>query len=115
MKDPTDPAYANDPSVKDYLAWMEKYVPSADRRIDKSAPNGYVAAQLMAEVLRRCGDDLTRANLLKQATSIKGYRMPMMLPGLSVETSATDYAPIRGLQMERYDGTRWVPFGKPVE
>jgi len=66
-------------------------------------------------VLRRCGDDLTRANVLKHATSIKGFRLPMMLPGLSVETSATDYAPLHGLQMMRYDGTHWVPIGKPVE
>ena len=115
MKDPTDPAYANDPAVKDYLAWVEKYVSAADARIDKSAPNGFIAAQLMAEVLRRCGDDLTRANVLRQATSLKGFSMPMLLPGITVDTSATNYFPFGELQMERYDGTRWAPFGSPIK
>lgn len=114
MKDPTDPAYADDPAVKEYLAWMEKYVPAADQRINKSAPNGYVAGQLMAEVLRRCGDDLTRANVLRQATSLKDFTMPMLLPGVTVDTSSTNYFPFGELQMERYDGTRWAPFGKPI-
>lgn len=114
MKDPTDPTYADDPAVKDYQAWLQKYVPAADLQSDKSAPNGYIAAQLMAEVLRRCGDDLTRANVLKQATSLHDFSMPMLLPGITVDTSATDYFPFGKQQMERYDGTRWTPFGKPI-
>jgi branched-chain amino acid transport system substrate-binding protein len=114
MKDATDPAYASDPAVKEYLAWVEKYVPSSDRRIDISAPNGFIAAQLMAEVLRRCGDDLTRANVLEQATHLKDFTMPMLLPGITVDTSPTNYFPFGELQMERYDGTRWAPFGKPI-
>jgi branched-chain amino acid transport system substrate-binding protein len=115
MKDATDPAYADDPPVKEYLAWVEKYVPSSDRRIDISAPNGFIAAQLMAEVLRRCGDDLTRANVLQQATHLKDFSMPMLLPGVTVDTSPTNYFPFGELQMERYDGTRWAPFGKPIK
>jgi len=115
MKDPMDPAYANDPAVKDYLAWVEKYIPAADRRIDKSAPNGFIAAQLMAEVLRRCGDDLTRANVLRQATSLKDVTLPMLLPGITVNTSSTNYFPFGEMQMERYEGTRWAPFGKPIK
>jgi branched-chain amino acid transport system substrate-binding protein len=115
MKDPTDPAYANDAEVKEYLAWVDKYVPSSDRRINMSAPNGYVAGELMAEVLRRCGDDLTRANVLQQATHLKGFSMPMMLPGVTIDTTPTDYFPFGELQMERYDGTRWAPFGKPIK
>jgi branched-chain amino acid transport system substrate-binding protein len=113
-KDPTSPALADDPAVQEYLAWMNKYVPAADWESDKSAPIGYVMAQLMAEVLRRCGDDVTRANVLRQATSLKDFTMPMLLPGLAVSTSPTNYFPFRGMQMERYDGVRWVPFGKPV-
>jgi len=115
MKDATDPAYANDPAVKDYLAWVEKYVPASDQRIDRSAANGYVAAGLMAEVLRRCGDNLNRANVLQQATNLKDFSMPMLLPGVTVETSSTNYFPFGELQMERYDGTRWAPFGKPIK
>jgi branched-chain amino acid transport system substrate-binding protein len=115
MKDPTDPAYADDPAVKDYLAWLQKYVPASDVQSDKSAPNGYIAAQLMAEVLQRCGDDLTRANVLRQATSLHGWSMPMLLPGINVDTSSTDYFPFGEQQIERYDGTRWAPFGKPIK
>jgi branched-chain amino acid transport system substrate-binding protein len=115
MKDATDPSYADDPAVKEYLAWMEKYVPAADWRSDKSAPNGYIAAQLMAEVLRRCGDDLTRANVLRQATSLTDFSMPLLLPGVTVDTSSTNYFPFGELQMERYDGSRWAPLGKPIK
>jgi branched-chain amino acid transport system substrate-binding protein len=114
QKDPSDPAFADDPAVKEYLAWMEKYVPSSDWQSDRSAPVGYVMGQLMAEVLRRCGDDLTRANVLKQATSLKDFTMPMLLPGLAVNTSSTNYFPFGGMQMERYDGAHWAPFGKPI-
>ncbi len=69
---------------------------------------------LMAEVLRRCGNDLTRANVLKQATSLDDVTLPMLLPGVTVSTSPTNHFLYRGMQMERYDGTRWVLFGQPV-
>jgi branched-chain amino acid transport system substrate-binding protein len=113
-KDPASPALADDPAVKAYLAWMKKYTPATDWGSDQSSPVGYDMAGLMAEVLRRCGDDLTRANVLKQATGLTNFTMPMLLPGLTVNTSPTNYFPIGGMQMERYDGVRWVPFGKPV-
>ena len=114
-KDPASPALADDPAVKEYLAWVEKYTPKSDWESNKSTPAGYVLGQVMAEVLRRCGDDLTRANVLKQATSLTNLALPMLLPGLTISTSPTDYLPFRGMQMERYDGERWVPFGKPVD
>ncbi len=113
-KDATSPALADDPAVKDYLAWMKKYVPAADWASDESSPVGYDMARLMAEVLRRCVDTLTRANVMRQATSLKDFTTPMLLPGVTVNTSSTNFFPIRGMQMERYDGVRWVPFGKPV-
>jgi ABC-type branched-subunit amino acid transport system substrate-binding protein len=114
MKDPTDPALVNDPAIRDYLAWLDKYVPVNDKEADRSAPVGYVLAQLMTEVLKRCGDNLTRANVLQQATHLQDFMMPMLLPGLAINTSPTNYFPFGGLQMERYDGARWVPFGKPI-
>jgi branched-chain amino acid transport system substrate-binding protein len=113
-KDPSSPALADDPAVKEYLAWMKKYTPATDWESDQSAPIGYDMAMLMAEVLRRCGNDLTRANVLKQATNLTDVTLPMLLPGVTVNTSPTNYLPYRGMQMERYDGVRWVPFGKPV-
>jgi ABC-type branched-subunit amino acid transport system substrate-binding protein len=114
-KDATDPALANDAEVKEYLAWMEKYVPSSDWRSTRSAPVGYVMGELMAEVLRRCSDELTRANVLRQATSLQKLTVPMLLPGITIDTSPTNYFPFGELQMERYDGKRWAPFGTPIK
>lgn len=114
-KDATDPTLANDPEVKEYLAWMEKYVPSSDWKSVKSAPVGYVMGELMAEILRRCGDELTRANILQHATSLQKLTVPMLMPGITINTSPTNYFPFGELQMERYDGTRWVPFGTPIK
>jgi hypothetical protein len=72
---------------------------------------GYTAAQLFVQVLKQCGDDLTRENLMKQAASLKGVELPMLLPGIKLDTSPTDYYTIKQMQMQRFDGTRWVRFG----
>jgi ABC-type branched-subunit amino acid transport system substrate-binding protein len=114
-KDPTDPAWANDPAVKDYLAWVNKYVPEQDRESDRSSPLGYISAQAMVEVLKRAGNDLTRANIMKVATSLHNVALPLLLPGITLNTSATDYFPIHTLQLKRYDGTRWQLVGKPID
>ena len=114
-KDPTNPVWANDPAVKDYLAWVDKYVPEQDRASDRASPLGYISAQAMVEVLKRAGDDLTRANILKVATSLHNVTLPLLLPGITLNTSAEDYFPIHTLQLKRYDGVRWQLVGKPVE
>lgn len=73
---------------------------------------GYSGAQLLVEVLRRCGDDLTRENVMKQAASLKDVDLTMLLPGIKINTSPTDYQPIRQAQLQRFDGNRWVKVGK---
>ena len=114
-KDPTDPAWKDDPAAKAYLAWVDKYVPEQDRESDRPSPLGYISAQTMVEVLKRAGDDLTRANILKIATSLHNLAIPLLLPGITLNTSETDYFPIHTLQLKRYDGTRWQLVGKPIE
>ena len=114
-KDPTDPVWKDDPAVKAYLAWVDKYVPEQDRESDRASPLGYVSAQTMVEVLKRAGDDLTRENIMKVATSLHDLAIPLLLPGITLNTSETDYFPIHTLQLKRYEGTRWRLVGKPIE
>jgi branched-chain amino acid transport system substrate-binding protein len=106
-KDPTDPTWANDPAVKEYLAWVKQYTPAQDQESDASSPAGYIAAQVMTELLKRCGDDLTRANVMKVASSMNGWTNPMLLPGITLTTSPDNYFPVHATHLERYDGTRW--------
>jgi ABC-type branched-subunit amino acid transport system substrate-binding protein len=109
-KDPADPAWKDDPGMKAYFAFMDKYYPTG---VKDSVFNtyGYGTAELMAHVLRQCGDDLTRENLMKQATNIKEFVGTLGLPGMSATTTPDDYRVIKQFQMQRFDGTRWVLFG----
>jgi branched-chain amino acid transport system substrate-binding protein len=77
--------------------------------------NGYNIIQIFVEVLKRCGDDLTRENVMKQAANLKDVVLPLFLPGIKINTSATDYYPIESLQMLRFDGKRWSPFGSVID
>jgi branched-chain amino acid transport system substrate-binding protein len=113
-EDPTDPAWANDSAAKDYLAWVNKYTPEQDHASDASSPLGYVSAEAMVDVLKRAGDDLTRDNIMKVATSIHDLSLPLLLPGITLNTSLDDYFPIHTLQLKRFDGARWVLIGKPI-
>jgi len=106
--------HKDDPAIRDYLAFMAKYYPEADP-FDGINIFGYTAALTFVEVLKRCGDDLTRANLMRQATSLKDVTNPMLLPGIKLNTSATDYHPIEQLQLMRFDGVKWVPFGDVID
>jgi ABC-type branched-subunit amino acid transport system substrate-binding protein len=110
MKDQTDPALASDPGVKAWTAFMDKYYPEGDKT-NASNVSGYVTASLLAQVLRQCGDNLTRENVMKQAANLKGFEIDMLMPGIKVNTSPTDYFPLEELQMRRFSGERWEPFG----
>jgi branched-chain amino acid transport system substrate-binding protein len=101
-----DPAWANDPEVKEYVDFMKKWV-SNDSASDFVALSGYVIAQGIAQAIKQCGDDLTRDNLLKQATSMKGLRFKMMLPGIQLNTTPEDYAPYQSLRMAKFEGNSW--------
>jgi ABC-type branched-subunit amino acid transport system substrate-binding protein len=113
IKDPTDSQWHNDPSYKDWLEWMKKYNPDADVA-DRFNVYGYSAAQTLIVVLQQCGDDLTRENLMRQAANLKGLQLPMMLPGILINTSPSNFRPMRQMQLQRFDGTRWVLFGDIV-
>jgi branched-chain amino acid transport system substrate-binding protein len=96
--------------MKAFYAFLAKYYPSADK-FNASTVYGYGVAQTMVKVLQMCGDDLTRANVMKQAASLKEFEPDTLLPGIKINTSPTDYAPIKQLQMMRFKGEQWELFG----
>jgi len=109
-KDPLDPAWKDDPGMKKYFDFMAKYYPEGDK--DSSFNTyGYSTAQLMVHVLKECGDNLTRDNVMKQATSLKNVQLDLSLPGIVGSTSPTDYRVNKQLQMMKFDGERWQLFG----
>ncbi|MFC0239983.1 ABC transporter substrate-binding protein [Rhodopseudomonas telluris] len=109
-KDATDPQWANDPKFKNWYAFVDKYMPGSNKS-DSNMVYGYGAAQTLHKVLEMCGDDLTRANVMKQAASLKDFEPDTLLPGIKINTSATDFAPISQLQMMRFKGDKWELFG----
>ena len=109
-KDPTDPQWANDPGMKDWLAWMKKYYP-AGNATEANNVYGYGVAQTLVQVLKQCGDNLTRENVMKQAANLD-IQLPMSLPGVNIKTGPDDFYPIERSQLARFDGKTWVLFGK---
>jgi branched-chain amino acid transport system substrate-binding protein len=109
-KDGADPQWDNDPGMKKFFAFLEKYFPEGNK-IDGSVVYGYGVAQTLVKVLEMCGDDLTRANVMKQAASLKDFAPDTLLPGVKINTSATDFAPISQLQLMRFKGEKWDLFG----
>ncbi|WP_249123632.1 MULTISPECIES: ABC transporter substrate-binding protein [unclassified Bradyrhizobium] len=112
LKDASDSQWANDAGMKKFDAFYEKYMPGANRA-DLNLSYGYAAAQTMVEVLKRSGDNLTRANIMKQAASLD-FAPDTLIPGIKVKTSATDFAPIEQLQMMRFKGGKWEMFGDVI-
>ena len=112
-KDPGDPAWAQDPAMKEFFAFMDAQLPGEPKN-DQSAV-GYMQAKTLEQVLRQCGDELTRENLMKQAANLKQFPLPLLLPGISLDTSPTDYSPIKKLQTQRFDGHHWNLFGTLVD
>jgi branched-chain amino acid transport system substrate-binding protein len=109
-KDGADPQWDNDPGMKKFYAFLAKYFPEGNK-LDGSVVYGYGAAQTMVRVLEMCGDDLTRENIMKQAASLKDFTPDTLLPGIRINTSATNFAPIEQLQMMRFKGEKWDLFG----
>jgi branched-chain amino acid transport system substrate-binding protein len=112
-KDPTDPSWKDDPGYKGWLAWINKYYPTGDKKEEFNV-GGYNFAMTMVQVLRQCGDDLTRENVMKQAANLHNLALPMLLPGITINTSPTDWYPVKQEQLARFDGTTWVRFGQVV-
>jgi branched-chain amino acid transport system substrate-binding protein len=110
LKDPTDPQWKDDTEIKAWNAFLDKYYPEANRA-DAFVIYGYAVAQSMVQVLKRCGDDLTRANVMKQAASMHDDVVAGLLPGVKINTSPSDFAPISQLQLARFKGGTWERFG----
>lgn len=109
-KELSGPEFAADPGMKDFKAFAAKYMPRVNPE-DKTATPGYVSAYAIAEVLRRCGNELTRENLLKQATSLKDFAIPLLLPGVTLTNSPDDYTAYHAMEIMRFDGERWAGLG----
>jgi branched-chain amino acid transport system substrate-binding protein len=110
LKDASDPQWASDEGMKKFMAFIEKYMPGANIA-DANLVYGYAASQTMVQVLKQAGDDLTRANVMKQAASLKDFAPDTTLPGIKVNTSATDFAPIEQLKMMQFKNGKWELFG----
>ena len=111
LKEITDPQWKNDKGYQDWVAWMKKYYPEGALD-DQFNAYGYTVAQAMTQVLKQCGNDLSRENILKQAQNLKNVEFPLLLPGIKINTSPTDHAPIEQEQLAKFDGERWVLFGE---
>jgi ABC-type branched-subunit amino acid transport system substrate-binding protein len=112
-KDPTDPQWNNEPGMKAWREFMDKYFPEGDK-LDIGTITGYGVAQTLVQVLKQCGDDLTRENVMKQAASLKDFRTEVLLPGVMINTGPDDFAPISQLQLMRFKGEKWELFGDVI-
>ena len=111
VKDPTDPKLTDDPEFQAWVAWMKKYFPSGSLE-DPQNVVGYVQAQTMVQVLKQCGDNVTRENVMKQAANLKDFHPPMLLKGIMMNTSPTDYQPMEEMALQRFTGERFEVFGE---
>ncbi len=110
LKDPTDHQWDNDDEMKMWREYMTKYMPQANQG-DANYIFAYAVATLMRETLKKCGDNLTRENVMKQAANYQKFRVPLLLPGITVSTSPTDFYPIQAVQLSRFKGESWDLFG----
>jgi len=111
IKDADDPDWKDDKAIQDWKAFMGKYYPEGNLH-DASNVYGYTVAQTMVQVIKQAGNDLTRENIMKQAASLKNFEIATLLPGIKINTSATDFAPIESVQLAKFDGKTWVRFGE---
>ena len=113
LKDVTDPQWDNDPGMKQFLNFLAKDFPEGNK-LDGSVIVGYGVAQTLVQVLKQCGDNLTRENIMKQAANLKDFRTEVLLPGIMINTSPTNFSPISQLRLERFKGERWELFGDVI-
>jgi branched-chain amino acid transport system substrate-binding protein len=113
LKDPTDPTWKDDPAIKEWSAFMDQYFPDGDKT-SVFTIFGYASAQTLVQTLQQCGDDLTRANIMKQAGNLHHFELGVLLPGISINTGPTDHYPIEEMQLSRFNGRYGELFGKPI-
>jgi ABC-type branched-subunit amino acid transport system substrate-binding protein len=114
LKDSTDPEWKDDAGMKEWRAFMDKYVPGADQT-DAGYVAAYAVSDTMLKVLKQCNGDFSRENVMKQATNLHDVSNPLLLPGIKINTSPTNYHPIRAMQLMKWDGKTWVRFGSIIE
>jgi branched-chain amino acid transport system substrate-binding protein len=110
LKDASDPTWRDDPGMKQWSSFMDQYYPEGDKE-DSSAVFGYAAAETLIQVLKQCGDDLSRANIMRQAASLVNFHSSVLLPGITINTSAADFRPIKQMRLVQFDGRTWMPIG----
>ena len=113
LKDADDPQWKDDPDMKAWNAWMDKYLPNGDKHSSFNT-YGYAVAYTMEQVLKRAGDNLTRKNIMEVASHLSHLKVPLLLPGIDVDTSPTDFAPIQCEQLQKFNGEKWEPFGDVI-
>ena len=113
-KDPSDPAMANDAGMKEYLAWAKQYLPGDVEASDVNAVYGYSVGTTLVQVLTACGSDLSRANVMKQAANLQHATTPVLIQGIEVNTGASDFRPIQQMQLRKFNGTNFEPFGEVI-
>ena len=114
LKDANDPAWKDDAATREWLSFMSQHFPAGDKD-DGAAVYGYAAARTLVQVLKQCGDDLSGENIMRQAASLKDYHAPMLLPGVTINTDAADFRPIRNMRLMQFDGHTWQPIGDVIE
>lgn len=114
LKDAGDAAWKDDAAIREWLAFMDKYYPDGDKD-DNNAIFGYAAAETLAQVLALCGDDLSRENIMRQAASLKHFQSTVALPGITMNTSPSDFHPIKQMRLVQFDGSSWQPIGDVIE
>jgi branched-chain amino acid transport system substrate-binding protein len=114
LKDPGDAAWKDDTDVKAWIAFMDKYYPDGNKS-DGNAVFGYAAAATLVEVLRRCGDDLSRENIMQQAENLKAFAVPLALDGITANTGPNDFRPIKQMRLVQFDGQSWKPIGDVID
>jgi branched-chain amino acid transport system substrate-binding protein len=114
LKNAGDPAWKDDPGMKEWLSFMDKYYPDGNKE-DDTALFGYAAAETMVQVLKQCGDDLSRENIMRQAASLKDFRGSILLPGIAINTGPDDFRPIKQMRLVQFDGSTWQPIGDMIE
>jgi ABC-type branched-subunit amino acid transport system substrate-binding protein len=114
LKDASDTAWKEDPAIREWLAFMDRYYPDGDKD-DSYAIFGYAAAETLVQVLTQCGDDLSRENIMRQAASLRNYHSPVVLPGIAINTGPADFHPIKQMRLVQFDGNTWQPIGDVIE
>jgi branched-chain amino acid transport system substrate-binding protein len=114
LKDPSDPAWKDDPAIRNWLSFMDQYYPTGDKG-SSAALYGYAAAETLAQVLKQCGDDLSRENVMQQAKALRDYQPSVLLPGIKINTGPDNFRPIRQMRLVQFDGRTWQPIGDVIE